>query len=69
MAEADARFNESLDVIVKAWTSKQRFSHHGKYWQFDDIIVEPPTGAEAAPADVDGRRQPGFDPPGGRARL
>src|SRR5438034_4783640 len=43
MAEADARFNESLDVIVKCWTSKQRFSHHGKYWRFEDIIVEPPT--------------------------
>src|SRR6202795_1585934 len=38
--EAEARFNESLDVIVKSWTSKQRFSHHGKYWQFEDIIVE-----------------------------
>src|SRR6202165_336796 len=47
--EADARFNESLDVIVKAWTSKQRFSHHGKYWNFEDIIVEPPTAQKAHP--------------------
>ena len=49
MAEADARFNESLDVIVKAWTSKQRFSHHGKYWHFEDIIVEPPTAQKPHP--------------------
>jgi alkanesulfonate monooxygenase SsuD/methylene tetrahydromethanopterin reductase-like flavin-dependent oxidoreductase (luciferase family) len=47
--EADARFKESLDVIRKAWTSKQRFSHHGKYWDFEDIIVEPPTAQKPHP--------------------
>jgi alkanesulfonate monooxygenase SsuD/methylene tetrahydromethanopterin reductase-like flavin-dependent oxidoreductase (luciferase family) len=47
--EADARFNESLDLIVKSWTSKQRFSHHGKYWHFEDIIVEPPTAQKPHP--------------------
>jgi alkanesulfonate monooxygenase SsuD/methylene tetrahydromethanopterin reductase-like flavin-dependent oxidoreductase (luciferase family) len=47
--EAEARFNECLDVIVKAWTSKQRFSHHGKYWNFEDIIVEPPTAQKPHP--------------------
>ncbi len=47
--EADGRFNESLDVIVKSWTSKQRFSHQGKYWQFEDIIVEPPTAQKPHP--------------------
>jgi alkanesulfonate monooxygenase SsuD/methylene tetrahydromethanopterin reductase-like flavin-dependent oxidoreductase (luciferase family) len=47
--EADARFNESLDVIVKSWTAKQRFSHRGKYWNFEDIIVEPPTAQKPHP--------------------
>src|SRR3954464_4655155 len=32
MDEADARFNECLDVIVKAWTANEPFSHRGKYW-------------------------------------
>jgi alkanesulfonate monooxygenase SsuD/methylene tetrahydromethanopterin reductase-like flavin-dependent oxidoreductase (luciferase family) len=49
MEEADARFNESLDVILKSWTSKQRFSHSGKFWRFDDIIVEPPTAQKPHP--------------------
>lgn len=49
MAEADARFAESLEVIVKAWTSKQRFSHHGKFWRFADVIVEPPTAQKPHP--------------------
>ena len=43
LEEADARFEEALDIILRAWTSERRFSHRGRYWQFDDIIVEPPT--------------------------
>jgi alkanesulfonate monooxygenase SsuD/methylene tetrahydromethanopterin reductase-like flavin-dependent oxidoreductase (luciferase family) len=43
MEEAEPRFEESIDIITKSWTSNERFSYQGKYWQFDDIIVEPPT--------------------------
>lgn len=39
--EANARYDEALDVIRKAWSSRRRFSHHGRYWHFDDIVVEP----------------------------
>ena len=49
IAEADARFNETLDVIVQSWTAKQRFSHHGRYWNFENIIVEPPTAQKPHP--------------------
>ena len=49
MAEADERFEESLALILKSWTSEQRFSHRGKYWKFDDIIVEPPTRQKPHP--------------------
>ena len=46
MAEATERFDESLEVIRKAWTASRnenggRFSHHGKRWHFDNIVVEP----------------------------
>ena len=40
--EADARFEESLEVLRRAWTLRDRFSHHGRFWNFDDIVVEPP---------------------------
>ena len=40
--EAEARFAESLAVMTRAWTSKERFSHHGRFWHFDDVILEPP---------------------------
>src|SRR3954470_16673042 len=47
--EADDRFEESLALILKSWTSNERFSHHGKYWNFEDIIVEPPTQQKPHP--------------------
>ena len=40
LEEADARFEEALAIITKAWTSEQRFSHHGRFWTFNDILVE-----------------------------
>jgi alkanesulfonate monooxygenase SsuD/methylene tetrahydromethanopterin reductase-like flavin-dependent oxidoreductase (luciferase family) len=49
MEESDARFDEALAVIIKAWTADQPFSHHGKYWQFDNVIVEPPTAQRPHP--------------------
>jgi alkanesulfonate monooxygenase SsuD/methylene tetrahydromethanopterin reductase-like flavin-dependent oxidoreductase (luciferase family) len=49
MEEGGARFEESIDIITKAWTSEQRFSFHGRFWQFDDIIVEPPTNQKPHP--------------------
>jgi alkanesulfonate monooxygenase SsuD/methylene tetrahydromethanopterin reductase-like flavin-dependent oxidoreductase (luciferase family) len=41
-SEADARFEEALAVLLRAWTTRERFSHHGRFWTFDDIVVEPP---------------------------
>jgi len=49
MAEADSRFEESLEVITKAFVSETPFSHRGKYWQFDNIVVEPPTAQKPHP--------------------
>jgi alkanesulfonate monooxygenase SsuD/methylene tetrahydromethanopterin reductase-like flavin-dependent oxidoreductase (luciferase family) len=49
MNEADARFDECLDVLTKAWTADAPFSHSGRYWQFDDIVVEPPTAQRPHP--------------------
>ena len=43
MEEADERFDESLEVILKAWTSDTPWSHQGKRWQFENVVVEPPT--------------------------
>ena len=43
MEEAEARFEEAHEVLLKAWTSDTPWSHRGTYWQFDNVVVEPPT--------------------------
>lgn len=40
-AEAQERYNETLEIIIKAWTSNERFSYEGKWWSYEDIAVEP----------------------------
>src|SRR5882757_11071689 len=34
--EAEARFEEAIEVIRRAWTTRTRFSHHGRFWKFED---------------------------------
>ena len=41
MSEAQERFNECLEVLLKSWASDERFSHNGKRWNYKDIVVEP----------------------------
>ncbi len=47
--EADARFEECLEVMTKAWTSETPWSHRGAYWQFDNVVVEPPSAQNPHP--------------------
>jgi alkanesulfonate monooxygenase SsuD/methylene tetrahydromethanopterin reductase-like flavin-dependent oxidoreductase (luciferase family) len=47
--EAEPRFEESVEVMTKAFVSRERFSHHGRFWQFDDIVVEPPPSQKPHP--------------------
>jgi alkanesulfonate monooxygenase SsuD/methylene tetrahydromethanopterin reductase-like flavin-dependent oxidoreductase (luciferase family) len=47
--EAEARFEEAIAVMTRAWTTRQRFSHHGRFWQFEDIVVEPPPAQQPHP--------------------
>src|SRR3954468_12125108 len=47
--EADARFEEALAVLTRAFTSRARFSHHGRFFQFEDIVVEPPPAQSPHP--------------------
>ena len=49
MEEADARFDEAMDVITKAFVSDTPFSHRGQYWQYDNIVVEPPAAQRPHP--------------------
>lgn len=39
-AESRGRFEESLEIITKAWTN-ETFSFHGEYYHLDDLTVTP----------------------------
>jgi alkanesulfonate monooxygenase SsuD/methylene tetrahydromethanopterin reductase-like flavin-dependent oxidoreductase (luciferase family) len=39
-AESKDRFNETLDIVRRAWT-ETNFSHSGRYFQFEDVTVTP----------------------------
>ena len=41
MAEADRRFQESMQVLTQAWTAKEPFEHQGEFWTFHDMTVHP----------------------------
>jgi alkanesulfonate monooxygenase SsuD/methylene tetrahydromethanopterin reductase-like flavin-dependent oxidoreductase (luciferase family) len=47
--EAEARFEEALEVMIRAWTERGRFSHRGRFWRFEDIVVEPPPAQKPHP--------------------
>lgn len=47
--EAEARFEEALEVMLRGWTSRERFSHKGRFWHFEDIVIEPPPAQKPHP--------------------
>jgi alkanesulfonate monooxygenase SsuD/methylene tetrahydromethanopterin reductase-like flavin-dependent oxidoreductase (luciferase family) len=47
--EAEARFEEAVEVLKHALTTRQRFSHRGRFWHFEDIVVEPPPAQKPHP--------------------
>jgi alkanesulfonate monooxygenase SsuD/methylene tetrahydromethanopterin reductase-like flavin-dependent oxidoreductase (luciferase family) len=41
IAEAQERFDECLEFMLKAWTTEGRFTHEGRHWRYNQIVVEP----------------------------
>src|SRR5215813_10030787 len=39
--EAGERFDEALGFLRTAWAATDRFSHQGRRWHFENIIIEP----------------------------
>ncbi|HEY6024532.1 MAG TPA: LLM class flavin-dependent oxidoreductase [Pseudolabrys sp.] len=47
--EAEGRFEEAVEVMLRAWTTRERFSHKGRFWHFEDVVVEPPPAQRPHP--------------------
>jgi len=59
MDEAEERFEECVEVMLKSWTSDEPFTHKGKHWTFNNVIVEPPAFQKPHPALWMGAGSPG----------
>jgi alkanesulfonate monooxygenase SsuD/methylene tetrahydromethanopterin reductase-like flavin-dependent oxidoreductase (luciferase family) len=58
LAQARERLEEAWDVIVKAWTEREPFAWHGKYFDYDRVCIWPrplqqPYPPIVLPADSD----------------
>lgn len=40
MADSRARFEEAVDIILRAWT-EESFSYDGKFWKYKDVAIWP----------------------------
>jgi alkanesulfonate monooxygenase SsuD/methylene tetrahydromethanopterin reductase-like flavin-dependent oxidoreductase (luciferase family) len=40
--EAEPRFEEATQFLQQAFTSRERFSHHGRFYNYDNVVAEPP---------------------------
>ena len=40
-AEAQARFEEAVDVVMQAWTSESGFRHTGRFWDLNVPVLRP----------------------------
>jgi alkanesulfonate monooxygenase SsuD/methylene tetrahydromethanopterin reductase-like flavin-dependent oxidoreductase (luciferase family) len=47
--EAEARFEEAVELMRRAFTTRERFCHRGRFWHFEDIVVEPPPAQKPHP--------------------
>lgn len=41
ISEAGDRFEETMAFLRRAWSAGGRFSHRGRHWRFDEIVIEP----------------------------
>src|SRR5439155_1141433 len=41
LPEARERLQEAWDLVVKAWTTREPFAWHGKYWSYDRVSIWP----------------------------
>jgi alkanesulfonate monooxygenase SsuD/methylene tetrahydromethanopterin reductase-like flavin-dependent oxidoreductase (luciferase family) len=57
VGERGARTNEALAIIKRLWT-EARVTHHGRYYNFDEISIDPrPASAGGPPIWIGGRAE------------
>ncbi|ABQ70578.1 luciferase family protein [Rhizorhabdus wittichii RW1] len=47
--EATRRYAETLAFLRRCWSGGGRFEHRGEFWQFDDVVIDPPARQQPHP--------------------
>jgi alkanesulfonate monooxygenase SsuD/methylene tetrahydromethanopterin reductase-like flavin-dependent oxidoreductase (luciferase family) len=54
-------FSEAFEIIIKAWTQDE-VTHHGKYWQMDEVFTNPkPYQQPHPPVWIAAHSEPSFE--------
>jgi alkanesulfonate monooxygenase SsuD/methylene tetrahydromethanopterin reductase-like flavin-dependent oxidoreductase (luciferase family) len=56
-----AIFEEGMEVVRRLWDADGRISHHGKYYQFDDVGITPKPVQRPLPAYVASFSKPSIE--------
>ncbi len=54
-------FEEGMEIVRRLWSSGEPISHHGKYYQFDEIAITPQPVQRPIPAYVASFSQPSIE--------
>jgi alkanesulfonate monooxygenase SsuD/methylene tetrahydromethanopterin reductase-like flavin-dependent oxidoreductase (luciferase family) len=54
-------FEEGMEIVRRLWSSGEPISHHGKYYQFDEIAITPQPLQRPIPAYVASFSQPSIE--------
>ena len=65
--QREGRFEESLEIIEKAWTTVGPFAHHGKYYNFSRDSFDAKALSKASATNLDWRLRAKVDSPRGTA--
>src|SRR5512138_3856058 len=60
-ADNQGIFEEGMEVIQKLWAAKDRISHHGKHYQFDDVRITPKPIQNPMPAYIGSLSKPSIE--------
>lgn len=47
--EATRRYAETLAFLRRCWGGEGRFEHRGEFWQFDEVVIDPPARQQPHP--------------------
>ncbi|HXF88502.1 MAG TPA: LLM class flavin-dependent oxidoreductase [Xanthobacteraceae bacterium] len=60
-AENQSIFEEGVEVVQKLWNAEGRISHHGKYYQFNDVRITPKPVQKPIPVYIGSFSKPSIE--------